>query len=642
MESVGGDRQLPSFEKQIANSLTRRLLAAEALALRALPRAKHRKWKRDVCSRRFQLALKRQEFSRAEQILTSFSDYLSPSLETITRYIQQVLNKGAAVQPEALLASPALDPDLRPLLESALLLLDNRPHEAISSLDYHASTFDVRLAAAMARRNIHRQMRDHAAHAIDGMKFLEAEPESILISFAVSVAGSAEAAGREDIFGRAIARIISDRERILEDADLLQRFWREADIASRTIFDLDGAMAVLNKARTHRLKGVHPVMIDLLLLREEVTPLKQVIKEAHMDLCRRAGLLPASTEAAEAAIILPAAAFRAHAIDYPGFRSDIRLCMLSIEEALRQNGVRYMVRGRIRTHGDLDLPVPFFSYHTISGHPLGLHIKETDRPSRFSFDNRGYAGWSGFSRQKISDLDLSQVDQGVAESFFRKEQAFIIAGNISKYTQAVLQNEEPLPERYVFVGLQLIGDAVQELAHATPFAMVDEVMATCEKLGLQVVVKRHPMCNSPQIASYLRELVEAGRITLAKGSIHHIIRKAEAVCVVNSGVGAEALLHEKPVYVFGRSDYMAACFVCESPGDFTAQFVPGKMPVTTEDLHRFWYTLRNEYAVDLTRRDEAKEWIARRVKQHLDETAERSQREAASRNQDVRDLSSCP
>ncbi|RYD45790.1 MAG: hypothetical protein EOP85_08695, partial [Verrucomicrobiaceae bacterium] len=618
------DRQSPPPNKQIASTLTGPLLAAEALALRALPRSKHRKWKKEVCSKRFLLALKNQEYARAEQILISFSEYLSPTLETISKYIAQILNKGEAIRPEALLASPALDAELRPLLESAMLLLDNKPREALARLDYQGTTLEVRFAAATARRNIYRQMRDYAAHAVDGVKFLEAEPDMILISFATSVAVSAEVGGREDLFATAIRRVVSDRARILADPELLPRFWREAENASRTLFDLDGALEVLTTARAQQLKGVNTVMIELLLLREEVLQLKALIKAAHTDICQRAGLLPAAEETAQAAIFLPAAAFRTNVVDYPGFRSDIRFSMQAIADALQARGVSYLVKGRIWTHGVENLNIPFFSYHTISDHPLGLHLKETDRPSRFSFDNRGYAGWSGFSRQGISDLGLSHVDHGTAEAFFREEQASIIEGNISKYTQAGPENEEVLPDSYVFVGLQIIGDAVQELAHATPFAMLDEVMDTCGKLGLPVVVKRHPMCTSPQIGSYLKELVDTKRITLATGSIHQIIRKAEAVCVVNSGVGAEALLHEKPVYVFGRSDYMAACFVCENPGDFASQFVPGKLPVSLGELHRFWYVLRNEYAVNLTRREDAREWIARRVEQHLDAVLRRS------------------
>ena len=151
--------------------------------------------------------------------------------------------------------------------------------------------------------------------------------------------------------------------------------------------------------------------------------------------------------------------------------------------------------------------------------------------------------------------------------------------------------------------------------------MIEEVVATCEKLGLGVVVKRHPMCKSPQVGEYLRANAAARRIVVATGSIHNIIEKAQAVCVVNSGVGAEALLHEKPVYVFGRSDYMAASYVCKEPGDFAAKFVPGKLPLSTDELHRFWWILRNEYAVDLTDRTAAKAWIKRRVLQHLDEVS---------------------
>jgi capsule polysaccharide export protein KpsC/LpsZ len=169
----------------------------------------------------------------------------------------------------------------------------------------------------------------------------------------------------------------------------------------------------------------------------------------------------------------------------------------------------------------------------------------------------------------------------------------------------------------VFVALQMTGDSVQELAGCTPIEMIEDVIAACEKLNYAVVVKRHPLCGSAVIGKYLLENEAAGRIQLSAGSIHEIIARAEAVCVVNSGVGAEALLHEKPVYVFGRSDYMAACFVCAAPGDFERQFQPGRAALSSDELRRFWYLFRNDYAVDLRNRNEAEIAIRARVESHL-------------------------
>ena len=52
---------------------------------------------------------------------------------------------------------------------------------------------------------------------------------------------------------------------------------------------------------------------------------------------------------------------------------------------------------------------------------------------------------------------------------------------------------------------------------------------------------------------------ETGEILISDASIHQLIEPALAVFTVNSGVGSEALLHLKPVYLFGRADYRHVC-----------------------------------------------------------------------------------
>lgn len=42
---------------------------------------------------------------------------------------------------------------------------------------------------------------------------------------------------------------------------------------------------------------------------------------------------------------------------------------------------------------------------------------------------------------------------------------------------------------------------------------------------------------------------------IVEGSIHDLIENAAGVVTVNSGVGFESLLHEKPVITFGKTDY---------------------------------------------------------------------------------------
>lgn len=78
-------------------------------------------------------------------------------------------------------------------------------------------------------------------------------------------------------------------------------------------------------------------------------------------------------------------------------------------------------------------------------------------------------------------------------------------------------------------------------------------------LKLQLIVKPHPVnMNSMEP---LAKIVSWG---FKKGydliwaddvNIHDLLEKCEAVFTINSGVGMEALLHKKPVYCFGRSEY---------------------------------------------------------------------------------------
>src|SRR5690606_14349617 len=73
-----------------------------------------------------------------------------------------------------------------------------------------------------------------------------------------------------------------------------------------------------------------------------------------------------------------------------------------------------------------------------------------------------------------------------------------------------------------------------------------------------LVVKRHPYCNSPTIAAALAfESATNPYVKLTNASVQQILPACSAVLVANSGVGFEALIHEKPVYSFAYSEYEA-------------------------------------------------------------------------------------
>jgi hypothetical protein len=445
---------------------------------------------------------------------------------------------------------------------------------------------------------------------------MQAEPGYVDLTLPLSTALSAEACDREDIFAASITLLVDQLSTVEKSRPLSRSHLSDVVAARLSLFDLQGALAFLIHPHVADMAKARRLTDEVVSLINETQPYCRALSMANEDILARAAGVRAPLDK-RPVLLMPAAAFRKNKIDYPGFRTDIRFVLSAILAAFENNNIDYAVVSRLRTHGFIDVPVPSFSYHTISHGSQGLHFKETDRPSLFSFDCRGYAGWSEFSNMSLEQLRAADVDPRAATTFFEDDKQRIIGGNLSKYRQAAVSDSDPLPENYIFLALQLIGDAVSQLAYLSLFEMVEEVVRTAETKSLSVVIKRHPLCTTPEVSRFISKLVTDGRAIQVYSSIHAIIPKALAVCVINSGVGAEALLHEKPVYVFGRADYMAGCFVCHRPGDFAAQFVAEKSKLTPDELRKFWFLLRNRYALDLRDREKAATQIESRVMEHL-------------------------
>ena len=77
--------------------------------------------------------------------------------------------------------------------------------------------------------------------------------------------------------------------------------------------------------------------------------------------------------------------------------------------------------------------------------------------------------------------------------------------------------------------------------------------------NIQVIVKPHPLNrqNMKPLGRIVLDRINKGEnILWARNiNIHDLLENCEAVFTVNSGSGMEALLHKKPVYCYGRSEY---------------------------------------------------------------------------------------
>jgi Capsule polysaccharide biosynthesis protein len=95
------------------------------------------------------------------------------------------------------------------------------------------------------------------------------------------------------------------------------------------------------------------------------------------------------------------------------------------------------------------------------------------------------------------------------------------------------------------------------IPHCEDQASLVEQVADALPPGHDVVLKEHPMSIGRNSLRLLRRLRTRRNIRLVEPytSTHELIRAAEAVAVISSTVGLEALLYEKPVLTLGQPFY---------------------------------------------------------------------------------------
>jgi capsular polysaccharide biosynthesis protein len=252
------------------------------------------------------------------------------------------------------------------------------------------------------------------------------------------------------------------------------------------------------------------------------------------------------------------------------------------------------------------------SYHTTGATSQTLHFKEADLPEYFLLDEEGYAGWSSMARRTIDQLPLNEYRMDEVEDFFSKARNRIITSNYSMYAQPS-HVSNPLPDRYVFVALQVATDTVQALAWVSMFEMVEMVWKRFASSGYAVVVKRHPLCRDVRVSSLLERLSNSGSIVLREDSIHRLTANAEAVISVNSSVGSEAAIHLKPIYCFGASEYGAIAHNIHNESQFFETTSPIRPAVSSETMKRFVFYYRNKWLIDISQSARLEAAIAEKV-----------------------------
>ncbi|HTR86572.1 MAG TPA: hypothetical protein VMI56_18970 [Reyranella sp.] len=160
------------------------------------------------------------------------------------------------------------------------------------------------------------------------------------------------------------------------------------------------------------------------------------------------------------------------------------------------------------------------------------------------------AGWGA----SLSFLPPPLVFSAEAEELFVRLRGRI-ARNESGFDQPA-PGSRPVAGPYSLFVCQVPHDeTIQFHSTVTVAQALTAVIAYCERRGVTLVVKGHPA--NPEAMQPLRALTDASRAArwVRDVSIHTCLAGADRVYLVNSGVGFEALLHDKTVIRFGHAEY---------------------------------------------------------------------------------------
>jgi hypothetical protein len=202
------------------------------------------------------------------------------------------------------------------------------------------------------------------------------------------------------------------------------------------------------------------------------------------------------------------------------------------------------------------------SFHTIAdeARPGSLHIKESHLRDIVSVDRTGYSAWGEVAKAPMTGL--AEPDGAFGERLRERyvERDYSYLGDPARAFEAPAEN-------YLAVFLQINQDTTQ-VATKIPLTQLIRIVAVwARNHQAHVVFKRHPACQSFEVALALNREVDGGFVHASDASIHDIARDATGVVTTNSGSGFEALLQGKTVITTGQSDYQQATLKARTPDD---------------------------------------------------------------------------
>jgi hypothetical protein len=175
--------------------------------------------------------------------------------------------------------------------------------------------------------------------------------------------------------------------------------------------------------------------------------------------------------------------------------------------------------------------------------PIYVHRKSRVRPDKL----RDFARHMRVSRTLDRDNEYLRPSQFV-KNYMRL--------NGRRALLSRLYDDVPADRPFVYFPVHVIDDFKIELLipHCADQEFLIKLVADSLPQGYDVVLKEHPLSLGRNPVSMLRRLsrMENVRLVHPETSSHELIQRADAVTVISSTVGLEALMYGKPVMTMGR------------------------------------------------------------------------------------------
>lgn len=256
--------------------------------------------------------------------------------------------------------------------------------------------------------------------------------------------------------------------------------------------------------------------------------------------------------------------------------------------------------------------------------PHWFYMQEYFRPV-FVLDPQGWSAGSS-----VYPIDPSHLPPAVLGAWDTYRTRFLDGSLASKFGQspaaprARLQKEGQLPAGpFVFYPLQVPHDqSIRYFSDVDQDMALEAVARLAHLRGLALVTKEHPANRAS--ARVYRDRLGTGAF-FSDAHVHDLIRHAEGVVTINSGVGFEALLAGAPVICLGRAEYDAAAFRA-TRAELPEVWDSAIREPAGERLRRYarfvdWFLGR--HAVDLSRPSAARAVLRKHVARALTVTRER-------------------